>query len=403
MRAILVLILLASVPGLSSAPRYPPTPKLTVAELKHFLSATQGAKDKHLAEQIYNLKLTERLSDDNLARLGKFLPGPKSQQALIAIADESAFLRLPESEIPTRPAPSLEEQAALLARMKDYVTRTIHKLPDFYAKRTTTAYMGTPTAIPSAAYEEIFGRWGLFHNQRLALGLKTAVTVLYRNGVDTYADERERVRKECPSGPLAISTGQFGAIFGLLPAIIANDKLTWDHWEEIAEEYQAVFRYSIILPYQEALNCPVEVRVPPGQYEYHGEIAIRPQDGTVLRITRDFRSMLDQFGYGSAMTEVDTMVKYGPVEIGQVIYICPIKGVFLGIGPQLAMPQKLREEFDRRFGLEGDPVTESVDDVGFQNYHLFRGNMHILPGYIATPESPSPTPSSTVNPPHPRQ
>lgn len=42
---------------------------------------------------------------------------------------------------------------------------------------------------------------------------------------------------------------------------------------------------------------------------------IRLQDGTVLRITRDFRSMLDQFGHGSAMTEVDTMVKYGPVEI----------------------------------------------------------------------------------------
>ena len=173
MRAILILILLASVPGLASAPKYPPTPKLTVAELEQFLSAAQGAEDRHLAERIYNLKLTERLSDENLARLGKSLPGPKSRQALIAIADESAFLKLPESEIPTRPAPSLDEQAALMARMKDYVTRTIHKLPDFYATRATTAYMGMPTAIPSVAYEEIFGRWGLFHNQRLALGLKT--------------------------------------------------------------------------------------------------------------------------------------------------------------------------------------------------------------------------------------
>lgn len=388
MWVILVLMLLASVPGLASAPKYPPTPKLTVAGLEELLSEANGSNDKQLAEQIYNLKLTERLSDENLTHLLKLLPGPKSQQALIAIADESSFLNLPESEIPTRPTPNSEEQSALLALTKDYVTKSIHKLPDFYATRTTTAYMGTPTAIPAAAYEALFGRWGLFHNQRLAPGLKTVVTVLYRDGGDIYADQRRRVRTECPSGPVAISTGQFGAILALLPGIIANDELTWDHWEKGAAGHQAVFRYSTMLPYQEPLNCPVEVRVPPGLYQYHGEVAIRPEDGTVMRMTREFRSMLDQFGYGSAMTEVDAMVKYGAVEIGQIVYTCPIKGVFLGIGPQLAFPQKQREAFDRRFGLEGDPTAESVDDVDFQNYHVFRGNVRVLPGYNAAPADP---------------
>lgn len=403
MWVILVLILLASVPRLASAPKYPPTPKLTVAGLERLLSEANGSNDKHLAEQIYNLKLTERLSDENLTRLLKLLPGRKSQDALIAIADESSFLNLPESEIRTRPTPSTEEQSELLVRTKEYVTRSIHKLPDFYATRTTTAYMGTPTAIPSAAYGALFGRWGLFHNQRLAPGLKTAVTVLYRNGRDIYADQRRRVRTECPSGPVAISTGQFGAILALLPGIIAQDELTWDHWESSAAGYQAVFRYSTMLPYQEPLNCPVEFHVPSGVYKYQGEVAVRPEDGTVMRMTRQFRSMLDQFGYGSAMTEVDVMVKYGAVEIGQVVYTCPIKGVFLGLGPQLALPQKQREAFDHRFGLEGDPTGESVDDVDFRNYHVFRGNVHVLPGYTGAPvEAPSTPLPSSIKPSHPK-
>lgn len=76
MLAVLILILLASVPGLASAPKYLSTRKLTVAELEQFLSGAHGAKDKHLAERIYNLKLTERLSDEVLGSLERIPTRP---------------------------------------------------------------------------------------------------------------------------------------------------------------------------------------------------------------------------------------------------------------------------------------------------------------------------------------
>ena len=368
---------------------------LTVAQLEQFISASHGVKDKKLARQIYNLKLTERLSDANLTRLEKGLPGPKSQEALTAIADESAFLSLPAAEIPSRPAPSSEEKSAILARTVDYLNRTVHKLPDFYATRATAAYVGTATAIPPGAYDAIFGFWGLHHDQRLVSGLGSSVTVLYRDGQDTYADEKERVREECGySAPTSISTGQFGQILALLPQIIAGNGLTWEHWEQDGAGYLAVFHYSAVLPFQDELNCPVEVRIPPGPYEYKGEIAIRPDDGTVLRITRASRLMLDLFGYGPEMSEVDTMVKYGPVEIGQVVYICPVKSVHMSLGPALDIfpwtrPPKQKAEFDRRFGLTEGPIWEGVDDVIFQKYHVFRAETKILPGFNTAPGPPA--------------
>jgi len=396
MRGFLVLVLSATVSALASTPKQPPTPMLTVAQLEQFISASHGVKDKKLARQIYDLKLTERLSDASLARLKKELPGPKSLEALTTIADESAFLSLPAAEIPSRPAPSSEEQSELLSRTVDYLTRTVHKLPDLYATRITTAYVGTATAIPPGAYDAIFGFWGLHHDQRLAPGLKSSVTVLYRDGQDTYADEKERVRRECGySAPASISTGQFGQMLALLPEIIAKDGLTWDHWEQDGAEYEAVFRYSAFLTHQDEVNCPAEVHVPPGPYEYHGEIAIRPDDGTVLRITRVWPSTLDLLGYGPAMYEGDVMVKYGPVEIGQIVYICPARSVSVGLAPALeALPQtrppKERAEFDHHFGLTEDPIWEGVDDVVFQNYHVFRAETKILPGFNTAPGPPAP-------------
>lgn len=389
--AILILFSGTAPPAMAKQPVS--APSVTVAQLEQFLSAAHELRDKKLAAQIYDLRLTQQLSDSNLARLEKELPGPESEKALVAIADESVFLKLPAEDIPPRPAPSPTEQAAILARAMDYLTRTVHALPDFNATRTTTTYVGTTKTIPSGAYDVLFGFWGLHKDQRLVPALKSSVAVLYRDGQDTYADEEERVKQECKSsGPIAwVSTGQFGAVLAVMPKIVTSGGLIWDHWEKNASGYEAAFRYSAVLPYQDEVNCPSEMRTPKGPYEYHGEIAIRPEDGTVLRITRVWNAMLDEhLGYGPARYEFEVMVQYGPIEIGHVAYTCPIRSVLVDLGPALeAFPwtrlPKEREDFDRRFGLAEEPTTEGVDDVVFQQYRVFRGRMKIEPGFNTVP------------------
>lgn len=235
---IYILALLAAITSSALAEKPAVTQMFTVAQLEQFLASSHGVKDKALPRHIYNLRLTERLSNVNFARLESDLPGPKSRDALTAIADESAFIKLPTAEIPSKPVPSPEEQSAMLARTMDYLARTVHMLPDLYATRTTTAYVGTVTAIPHGAYDAIFGFWDLHNDQRLTVGMKTSATVLYRDGQDSYADEKERVKNECGySGPAAISTGQFGHILALLPKIIAKGSLIWDHWEQDSSEF----------------------------------------------------------------------------------------------------------------------------------------------------------------------
>ena len=67
-----------------------------------------------------------------------------SQQLLIAVADASAFLDPPPTQIPKQPAPGDAAHQHLLGLITSYLDTTIPKLPDFYATRTTVRYEDTP-------------------------------------------------------------------------------------------------------------------------------------------------------------------------------------------------------------------------------------------------------------------
>jgi hypothetical protein len=373
MRRLAILVFMAAMVLPARTEEPVSTPMLTVEQLEEFLSAAQGLKDKELAKQIYDLRLTQRLSDANLTRLEKGLPGPKSQEALTAIADESAFLDLPPAEIPSVPAPDPAALRALLASTIAYATKTVHRLPNFYATRVTTAFVGTPTAISHRLHDALPVFSGVRGRERLVAVGTSSVTVLYRDGQDAYADEEQRVRDECGmSMHIAISSGQFGQIIAMVPKIAAQGSLSWSHWEQDATGLQAVFHYSVILPVQDDLNCPNEVGEDlQDSYQYHGEVAVNPADGSILRVTRVARERVNYFGYGGRTGEDEMMVKYGPLEIGGTVYICPAKSIYVGLAPALLAPEPQRESFNRRFGLTEDPVWEGVEDITFEKYHLF--------------------------------
>ena len=136
--AILVLLVAIVLPAFAEKPVS--TQMVTVAQLEQMLAAAHGVRDGKLAQQIADMKLTERLSDASFARLETNLPGNKSHLALVALADESAFLDLPAAEIPCASAPDASGQAALLAKMMDYLNKAVTRSPDFYATRVTTRF-----------------------------------------------------------------------------------------------------------------------------------------------------------------------------------------------------------------------------------------------------------------------
>jgi hypothetical protein len=70
------------------------------------------------------------------------------------IADESAFLAPPLSEIPADSPPDPAAQQRILATAADYLSKTIAKLPNFFATRRTVRF-GETAEYPSAAKRTI--------------------------------------------------------------------------------------------------------------------------------------------------------------------------------------------------------------------------------------------------------
>jgi hypothetical protein len=138
MRKLVVLLLLFGI-GL---PTFAATP-VSVEQLEQLLATEHGKRDGEVAQQLSDLELTQRFDTVKLSRWLAQSPGPKARLALIVLADMSAFLDLPGAEIPVAAAPDLAAQRRMMALSMDYISKTIHQLPNLFATRVTTSFQDT--------------------------------------------------------------------------------------------------------------------------------------------------------------------------------------------------------------------------------------------------------------------
>jgi hypothetical protein len=107
--------------------------------------------------------------------------------------------------------------------------------------------------------------------------------------------------------------------------------------------------------------------------EYHGEFAIDPATGTILRLT----AQADP-AFGSSIMEADIMVQYGPVEIGGKTYICPLRSVSISLDATGFMSQL----GGLGISVHASQDTALLNDVTFGEYHLFGSSSRILVGHV---------------------
>jgi hypothetical protein len=381
MRKWAALILLASLASPLSVARPAVTRLVTVDELEQALAHMQKHWDGRLAKQISDLKLTERLSAARLEHLKGQLPGSQSRGALIALADESAFLDLPASEIPSQPAPSAADQAALLGKAGESVKRTIDAWPNFVATRETTRYEGTATVIPGRLQDEIFtlnlwrapsaANWECpgepkIGYRRLTIIDRSTVAVVYRHGHELHALGEKGGEFECPENSVS-TTEEFSRVVAWVAKVIAHGKISWGHWEQGPATLVAVFDYTSLVSYK-----------PPAQDEVHGEIAIDPADGAILRLTQIRGRVEHEPGFNGepafeAPIEHDSEIDYGPVNIGGRVVWCPVRRIALYRTPIL-WPRGSDPALDaiyRENGLTESPLQEYLNDVTFTQYRLY--------------------------------
>ncbi len=398
-----IFLAFATLPALAYEP-------VTAAQLEQMLAAAQGKSDKALAKELGELELTERLSTLRLEKLQASVPGEKSRLALLVLSDISAFHDLPAAEIPQLAPPDSDTQNKILAKTADYVRVTLHQLIDIVVSRDTNHFdnlkvVSFSHAVPAATAnakkmseaELDAARFppvasAVVENQSYRLTGKNTETITYRNGEEEMAFRNGKAvvapPENAPKRPPQSGISNWG-VFGPLPEIVANDisagKTDWGHWEQTGKSTLAVFRYSVpqdLSNYNLEYCCFTSGKEPAGDegkedwnvYEtlppYHGEIAIDPESGAILRLTIQTDIPADQPIY-----RADILVEYGPVELGGKEYFLPARSVTIS---QASIPIMIQEgncvDFHCTPRTYVHPKDTVVSDTVYGSYRVFHSD-----------------------------
>jgi VWFA-related protein len=363
--------------------------RVSVHELDQILDTANAEKDGELAKELAGLELSERL-DSNLLSLWKNrLRGKKSIAALVALADESAFLDPPAAEILSDPAPDLDTQREMISRTVNYLTKVNPKLPDFFAIRTTTEYE-QPSLQKADTWKTALA------DQSLREAVIEKATLRYRNGHEEQDTEKREASPSARRRDLNL-VGVFSPVLGsvLRDATRGDSILIWSHWVEGERGREAVFRYIVRAEnphYNVTYCCLVGERIFLTSPRYLGELTIDPGTGAILRLT-----MQAELGWilepnlnpvlpakGAA-----AMIEYGPVEIGGKEYICPHRSVVIMRVRTVNTLTVWGETFDVYA-----PYETRLNDIVYRDYHKFGAEARMLPGFDVVPDA---TASPAVN------
>jgi hypothetical protein len=367
-------LLAASALVASGAPKTPAIEKITIGQLQQTLAASPGKPDAELAQELSTFELTERLSSVLLTKLDASVPGEKSRQALLLLADKSAFLDPPAAEIPSNSTPDPAATRQMLVKIVNYVNTTLRQLPNLITSRETTGFEDRPpedvqeaTAVVSLSYMPLH-----FVGKSLAM-------VTYRDRKEVVDNKVAKATKQEGKIGGLITTGEFGPILSTVLADALKGKITWARWEQNSSGKVAVFHFQVPdekSNYRVKFCCIVSSYDTNGQPDlqvfdekapYHGEIAFDPNDGTIFRMT-----MQAELPPHDLVSNSGLVVEYAPVEIAGRSYVCPIRSISV-LAAHVAQPHGMFAQTNYR-----GPTKTFLNDVVFGQYRRFGSEARIV-------------------------
>jgi hypothetical protein len=353
--------------------------RITVDQLDQALGTAHDRPDLEVGRQLLDMELTERLNAVRLSHWEAQLPGTKSQQAMIALADASAFLDPPKEEILAIAAPDPTTLRQMMVMIVNYVNKTVRELPSLTAMRETTGFEDSPQ-------EDVLGPTGVtsYSYQPLHLVSTSSVPVVYRDRREETDEGAKKAGKRGPQVQGLKTSGEFGPILSAIVADALQGTITFSRWEQGARGPLVVFHYAV--PREKSHYVVQFCCVSGGVYfstgektdwhvysetaAYHGQIAFDPADGTIFRMMAEAEFPPDDLVSRAAM-----LVDYAPVEIGGKSFICPAKSVSILLA-HTTQPPPAAHSVPR---YKGPPKT-FLNDVSFGQYHQFRVESRILMG-----------------------
>ncbi|HEV2710543.1 MAG TPA: aspartyl protease family protein [Edaphobacter sp.] len=350
------------------------------------LTSFKNKSEADVLRDLVGVELTERMSTQQLQRWKAAMPGEQSRKELIALADASAFLKLPDAELPNAPPMDKAAQQQLLARMNTYVNETMARLPNFFARQNVTTFEAIHGLRNSAQV--------IVHQPMHYISLVTT-NVRYQNGKEVMETGKGKVSESDQVGYKLLFSGQFGPVLNTVLADAQKNKLSWSHWEPGSSQESglsspvAVFRYSVP---RKGSHCKIKVVMPGNAFPsearpgYHGEIAVDPASGTILRLT-----LIADLTRDDPMSAANLMVEYGPVELGGQTYICLIRSVTIETVNEADSNRSAvvttsgstdfgpSHDSSMSYVSRGDvPSATLLNDVVFDHYQILRTDFHII-------------------------
>jgi hypothetical protein len=354
---------------------------LSVDQVEQLLFKLQDKPDGKVAGALEDAQLTERVSGARLAHWKTEFPGKRSQEELMRLADMSAFLRPPASDVLRDPAPDKETQERMVSMAVEYVRATTTRLPDFYATRETTHFEDTlssradfqfPGSMAKDAHSSLGGLPVQTNGKSTTTEYRTlhstgeySETVTYRDGQEVLDEGSGNQKKEEEPVLGLTANGEFGPILAAVIDDVISNGVSWLRWEQGNGEPAGVFYYDVPtspshFKIQITLNGKEQALFP----AYHGELEIDPATGEILRL-----SEVADFMPPSAGMQAAILVEYAPVTIGDQSYICPVRGVAYSRFP--IQSGSTADDVER-------PGLTELNDVAFTQYHLFRSDARMV-------------------------
>lgn len=374
---------------------FPPV-RVSVRELEQILATSGGEEDDALAKRLEDMRLSERLSSPLLSLWQKRLRGKKSIAALVVLADKSAFLDPPASEVLSDPVPDPEAQRRMISRTVTYLKDALPKLPDFFAVRTATEF---EQPLPQQE-----GVWKTaLADQTLREAATEKAILRYRNGHEEQDQKSVKLSRQSRQKHVNL-VGVFSPMLGsvLTDVTHGGSILTWSHWERGDRGKEAVFRYFVGADdthYYVQYCCLVGGGTFSTWPRYVGELTIDPDTGAILRLTLEAELGWMKEPNLTPIQPADgaaTMIEYGPVEIGGREYICPLRSVQILRVRTVSSLTVLEQTFEIYA-----PYETRLDDIVYSDYHKFGAEARMLPQYKGVPDANGPpVPADPIYPNH---
>ena len=310
------------------------------------------------------------------------------------LADRSAFLDPPPTEIPSDEAPTVAAQQAILKRAETYTLNYVKNLPNIVCSRVVHRFDDT-----AAHGNGVLRLRGTFAGE---LTLRDGAEAFHLESISDSAPigEKRRVNERWWEG--AVTSGEFGSILAI--PFLGHARFTWRHWQTLSGTRVAVIGYSVpesASRFTVYWCCKLEwngYRQMSQNPACQGELSIDPDSGAVLRVTAQAVHLPRSF----PIRQSQTIVEYLPVTLGGNAFLYPARSLsFIEelspiTGDRGHFLNRIEYRSFRRFGAE----SKLIADIPAETPATPLARHFVAPGFSAPdslPISEPPAPGPLVD------